>query len=126
MRKLSILAFDDFVMNTTMIYTTEALNETLGAFDKLTIQAVCDSATGTTPTITVAIQHSGDQRNWLPKNTTPEINAVGITVAGPTAIGGDTSAVGSMGFVRLAITVGGTGSPTMHVKLWVTARDTVA
>jgi hypothetical protein len=125
MRKLSILAFDDFVMSTTTVYTTMALNETLGAFDKLTIQAVCDSATGTTPTITVAIQHSGDQRTWIAKNGTAEINAFAVTVATPSTIGGDTSATGSMGFVRLAITLGGT-TPTMHVKLWVTARDTVA
>lgn len=125
MRKLAILAFDDFVMSTTTVYTTQALNETLGAFDKLTIQAVADQIAGTSPTVTVRIEHSGDQRNWVVKNGTAEINAFGITVATPTTIGGDTSLVGSMGFVRLSLTLGGT-SPTAHIKLWVTARDTAA
>ena len=124
MRKLSILAFDDFVTSSTVVYTTQALNETLGAFDKLTIQAVCDSLS-TTPTVSVAIEHSGDQRTWLAKNGTPEISAFGPTTAAPSKVGGDTSSTGSMGFVRLSITLGGT-TPSMHLKLWVTARDTVA
>ena len=125
MRKLAILAFDDFVMSSTVVYTTQALNEVLGTFDKLTIQAMCDSATGTNPSITVRMEHSGDQRSWVIKNASPEIPTTVITATSPSIIGGDTSLVGSMAFVRLAITLAGT-TPTMHVKLWVTARDTVA
>lgn len=124
MRKLSILAFDDFVTSTPTVYTTMALNEALGAFDKLTIQAICDSLSAS-PTVTVAIEHSGDQRNWIAKNGTAEIAAFAPTTTIPSKAGGDTSLVGSMGFVRLAITLGGT-TPSMHLKLWVTARDTVA
>ena len=125
MRKLSILAFDDFVTSATTVYTTQALNETLGAFDKLSIQAICDSLS-TTPTVTVKIEHSADQRNWVQKTAgAGEIPAFGPTTAIPSIVGGDTSLVGSMGFVRLAITLGGT-TPSMHLKLWVTARDTVA
>ena len=125
MRKLAILAFDDFIMNTTTVYTPQSLNDALGAFDKLTMQAVCDSITGTSPTITVQIEHSVDQRHWTAKNGTAEIAAVAISVAAPNSVGGDTSSVGSLGYVRLAITLGGT-SPTAHVKVWVTGRDTAA
>lgn len=125
MRKLAILAFDDFIMNTTTVYTPQSLNDALGTYDKLTMQAVCDSLGGSGNTIKVQIEHSVDQRNWLAKNGTAEINAVSVSVATPSVFGGDTSSTGSLGFVRLAITLGGT-TPTAHVKVWVTGRDTVA
>ena len=126
MSNLALLAFDDFIMaGATPVYTPQSLNDALGTFDKLTMQAVCDSITGTSPTITVQIEHSVDQRNWKAKNATAEINAAAIAAATPNSVGGDTSATGSLGYVRLAITLGGT-SPTAHVKVWVTGRDTVA
>lgn len=125
MRKLAILAFDDFIMSATTVWTPQSLNDALGMYDKLTGQVVCDAFTGSAHTIAVAIEHSMDQRNWVAKAGTAMIPATGVSVATPSIVGGDTSAVGNLAYVRLAITLAGT-SPTCHVKLWVTGRDTVA
>jgi hypothetical protein len=44
---------------------------------------------------------------------------------GLTLVGGDTTALGSLAYVRLALTLVGAATAA-HVKLWVTGRDTVA
>jgi hypothetical protein len=89
------------------------------------MQAVADSLSGSSPTITVRIEHSVDQRNWQAKNATAEINALAVTATAPSVVGGDTSSLGSLGYVRLAITLPVAGTAG-HVKVWVTGRDTVA
>jgi hypothetical protein len=122
MRKFNALVFDEFIPNNTQIFTNPALNENLGAFDKLSLFAIGDNFSSGA-TLTVQIQHSADQRNWTNKNGTAEIN--GTSIAANTVLAGfDTSSSGSFGFVRLAITLGGT-TPSTHLKLYVTARDTV-
>ena len=125
MRKMNFVVFDDYIPSNVQVFTAQSLNDRLGLFDKLSIEAVADNVAGTSPTITVQIQHSSDNRNWVNKNTTAEINAAGISVGSTTPnAGSDTSSAASLGFVRLAITLGGS-SPSAHVKIWVTARDTV-
>jgi hypothetical protein len=122
MRKLAILAFDDFIMNSTMVYTPQSLNDVLGLYDRLTVQAVADSIVGTA-TLTVTLEHSVDQRNWATKTTL--ISAAGIAVATPNIVGADTTTTGSLGYVRLGIQLPSAGT-SAHIKLWVTGRDTVA
>src|SRR5205085_819450 len=95
-----------------------------GAYDRLSIQAVADNVTGTTPMITVAIEQSGDGRSWSAKNGTAEINAVSLsTTQSTSAAGGDTGATPSQSFVRLRIQLGGTGTVLAHVRIIVSARD---
>lgn len=125
MRKLAILAFDDFIMSATTVYTPQSLNDVLGMYDKLTAQVVCDGFTGSAHQIAVAIEYSVDQRNWIAKAGSAMIPAASVSVATPSLVGGDTSSVGNLAYVRLAITLSGT-TPTLHCKLWVTGRDTVA
>jgi hypothetical protein len=123
MRKANTLAFDDTVVGTTTVYTPTGLNDALGACDKWAIQAVADLVSGTTPTITVQLQHSSDQRNWMNKNTTAEINAQNLSSsATDPKFGSDAGTTPALAFVRLAITLGGT-SPQAHVKVWVCLRD---
>jgi hypothetical protein len=122
-RKANILAFDDFVVGATTVYTPTGLNDALGAYDKAAIQAVADQVTGTSVTLKVQIEHSSDQRNWASKNTTAEIPATSISTTATTPlVGTDAGTTPSLAFVRLAITVAGT-SPQAHVKVWVCLRD---
>jgi len=125
MRKFNALVFDEYISGTSAYYTSNALNDRLGTYDKLTLFAVVDNVSGTNPTLTAHIEESADQRNWVPKNgvNSPEIAVSSINAnATTTLFGGDASSTGSLGFVRIAITLGGT-TPNAHVKLYVTARD---
>ena len=121
MRKMNILAFDDFIAGATIVYTRAELNATLGEHDLLGLQAVADQVT-TTGSLTVQIYHSADQINWLKKNSTAEINA-GTTTAGSVNVlfGSDGGTVPSLGFVKLGMTL--TTTTQAHVKVWVTGRD---
>lgn len=124
MRKFAMLVFDEFVPNATQVFTPATLNDRLGSVDHLGIQVIADNVSGTSPTVTVQIQHSTDQRNWLGKNGTAEINASAISAAQTTQLQGFDASPNNVtfGFVRLAITLGGT-SPAAHLKIYVTGRD---
>ena len=126
MRKFNGLVFDEFIpanANPVDTYTSAGLNDRLGAFDKLSIMAVADNVTGSTPTLTVQIYQSCDQRNWKAKSGTAEINASSLASTPTVMVGSDTSAAGSLGFVRLNIVL--SANVSAHVKIWITARDTV-
>jgi len=119
-RKAHLLVFDDFVTNTT-VYTRPELNEQLGMYDKIAIQAIVDQVT-TAGTITVRVQHSADGINWTDKNATAEINGASISAnATNKAFGSDAGATPTLGQVRLSIAL--TTTVQAHVKLWVTLRD---
>jgi hypothetical protein len=123
-RKLLILSFDDFVVGTGAVYSAVQHNGTLGQFDKLALQAVVDSVTGSGGlACTVQVEHSSDQRNWSNKSGTAEINAGSISTTATTSLSGyETGANPSHGFVRLRVQLGGT-TPSGHVRVWVCARD---
>jgi hypothetical protein len=122
-RKTLVLVFDDFVASTTAVYTAAQHNSLLGQFDKMAFQLVADKTSGTSPTVTVAYEHSADQRNWEQKNSPPEINALSIPAGSTTPkTAYETGANPSNAFGRLKVQLGGT-SPEGHIKIWVTARD---
>lgn len=119
MRKFNALVFDEFIPNAgaqaTTLYTSQTLNERLGAFDMLTLMAVADNVTGAAATMTVQLQHSADGRNWGNKNQTAEINNVNLsTTAQNPYVGSDAGSTGSLGFVRLAVTIAANSSA--HVR----------
>jgi hypothetical protein len=115
--------FDDMLYGAGPHYTDASLNGRLGACDKLAIQCLADITSGTTPTIAVAIEHSSDGRNWKQKNGAAEIPAVTLAPGVTNSFtGGDAGTSPSLGYVRLAITLGGTG-PAGHVELSVCGRD---
>ena len=122
MKRYVIEAFDDVVNGTTVVYTTTRLNEVLGQPDRVSLEAVADQSGGTSPTLKVDLEHSNDQRNWAVKST--PIGVTAIPVGATTAIfGADAGTTPTGAFVRLAITLGGTGGPNAHVKIHVCARD---
>jgi hypothetical protein len=121
MRKFNALVFDEVIVGATTVFTSAALNDRLGMYDKLTLCAVADAISGTAPTLSCQIEQSSDQRNWLAKNGTAEIQSFTVNTT-TMKVGGDTSSTGSIGFVRINMTTGGT-NPVIHVKLYVVARD---
>lgn len=83
---------------------------------------MADQVTGTA-SLTVALEHSCDQRNWLQKPGTAPINAEPLTAAVTTAVfGGDAGTVQNLGYVRLKISLTGT-TPAAHVRIHVCGRD---
>lgn len=104
-------------------YTANRWNEVLGRPDKLTIQAVVSNADAA-GTIEVQIEHSADQRNWQPKNSSPEIDDPAssiLTTSAVSSVGSDTGSNASLPFVRLRIRM--TTTARAHVKLYACGRD---
>lgn len=122
MRRFNVLAFDDVIMGTGAVYSPTGLNELFGSCDQMSLHVVADQASGAT-TLTVNIEHSADQRNWIQKNPTASEVSVGLT-AGTTisTSGSDAGTAPLLGFVRFKLALSAAGS-NAHVKLWVTGRD---
>lgn len=121
---LNAMVFSDFVQpGGTTFYTTADVQEALGDYDQLAIQAVIDNV-DVNGTFTCAVQHSADGENWAAKNTTPEISAKAITAGQVTnLVGVDTGASPTLGRVRLAMSIA--TSTQAHVKLYATLRNWV-
>ncbi len=121
MRDFNILAFDDSIRGTGVNwYTPITLNDQLGQADGLALNAITTKVTGTSPTLTCQVEHSGDQRLWLSVGTA-EINAAAI--ANETTLFGLRASFNPvlLGFVRIRIAMGGT-NPECRLKLFVTGR----
>jgi len=117
MRKLNFIVFDEYCVAGTTYTTAQQFNDKLGTFDKLTLFVITDnvSATGT---VTCQLFHSADGRNWVAKNASAEIAAQATSTSAPKFY-----ATGSLGFVQVQVS---TATGNAHVRLWVTARDTVS
>lgn len=126
MRQFNALVFDEFISGQTMVFTSAALDDRLGKPNQLSLFAVADNVSGTAPTLSVQIYTSADGRNFVTKSQQgPEINTISLsTGATNVATGYDqfSGSLGSFGYVRLGITLGGT-NPAAHVKIYVTGRD---
>jgi hypothetical protein len=127
MRHSNVLVFDDNIGTTTSssapVYTSADLNSRLGQFDETAIQWVADNVAGTTPTLSIGIDHSADGRNWLPKEGSgTTITGVAIGGTNITSWSSDPGTVPSLGLVRLRVFLGGT-TPSCHLKIYITQRD---
>ena len=123
MRVFHSLVFDENIESTTDQFIDASWNAQLGLPDKLTLFAVTDTVSGTSPTLAVQIQESPDQVHWLNKSTAAEIPSTTAlsTSANTVAVGRDPGTTPSAAFVRLRIALGGT-NPKAHVRVWVTGR----
>ncbi len=120
MRSFHQLVFDDYVEGTTAAYTQPQLNELLAMTEMLEVVAVAAQASGTTPTLTIEVQASPDNRNWV--TITPAVvSAASLSTSAQTIAGGVSSADLRSGFTRLQITLGGT-SPKAQLRIHVTGR----
>lgn len=113
--------FDNVVSGAgTNWYSPAQLNEKLGEAEVFTVHASVTGLTGTSPTLTLQLEHSGDNQLWVALGSPAQINGVSIT--------NDTSYSGALGltpvlnFVRLRISLGGT-NPQCRLKVYVTGHD---
>ena len=115
--------FNETLEDTTALYTDDAFGDQLASSDELSIFAIGDTASGTSPTITVQIEESPDQIHWSNKATTAEINAIALsTTAITTRVARDNGSTPSNGFIRFRVQLGGT-SPKAHIRIWATGRS---
>ena len=125
MRQSTLFVFDDFISGTgTTWYSGAEFNAKIGMADMFAVFALVQPpVSGTSPTVTVASQHSVDGRNWIATGST-ELSAVAIAANGAYYGGNPGHFFGAAlaPFVRLAITLGGT-SPQCRLKLYVTGRS---
>lgn len=122
MRAFSKDVFDEIISGTgNTWYTPGSFNDLLGSVDFLGIFAATTNVSGTTPTLTVQVQHSPDGQNWVSVSGTPEISAT--LIASNTGYYGSDNGISPVlaSFVRLQITLGGT-SPQCRLKVSVTGR----
>ena len=124
MRKYMKTVLNDFVVGTTVVYTDTGNNDSLGSADKIAMHVVIDQVSGTSPTLTLALEHSCDGRNWVAKNVAGA-DIIGQTLSASTTnsfFASDAGTTPFMGFVRIRVALGGT-SPVAHVKVHLTGRD---
>lgn len=123
MRSFHRLVFDDSVEGTTAVYTAPEWNGLLAMTTALEIMAIVTQVGGTTPTLTVASQIGPDNRNWIDRLPTPEIDAAALSTTAQTIAAGKSAADEfTSGFVRMKITLGGTDTLKARVQLFVTGR----
>ena len=117
------LVFSEYVTGTTTVYTSAAMNSRLARTNQLTLQSNVDQVTAGTTACTVQIEHSNDERNFVAKAGSPEINRTTFSGTVPYVnFGYDAGTTPTMGFVRLAITLAGTNAGA-NVKIYASGRD---
>jgi hypothetical protein len=132
MRQGLALVFDEVMFGPTAWYTSPEMNGLLAVQDQMGIQVIVDnvqlSVAGGPPTVSVWLQTSGDARNWVTKNASPEVQPFSI-LEGQTNVSPYSADVGTLPTLRYArfkIAVASTvvgQAVTAHVKVFVTFRD---
>jgi hypothetical protein len=125
MRIFNQLVFDGYVNGTAAVFSNPAFNDLLGSTDQLSITGYTAQVSGTTPTLTVRVEHSPDNIRWVDRNGTAEIAAAALSVGTETTVqghDGNPNSRPTLGFARLRIALGGT-TPAGQVRLWVIGRD---
>jgi hypothetical protein len=125
MRIFNQLVFDGYVNGTANVFSNAAFNDLLGSTDQLSITGYTAQVAGTSPTLTVQIEHSPDNFRWINRNGTAEIAAAALSIGAETTVqghDGNPNARPTLGFARLRIALGGTG-PAGQVRVWVIGRD---
>jgi len=113
-------AWNKPITGTATHYSSPMLNSQLAQADKFFVTARVQQVSGTSPQLSVVLQHSSDGENWTDKAT--PINQASIS-SDNTYSGSDlgTSAVAGC-FMRVAITLSGS-SPSAAVDVRVTGRS---
>lgn len=124
MKLFNQTVFDENIASTaTTWYTSAEHNDRLGLPDVLMIQAVATNVTGTTPTLTLQVEHCADGQNWINLKPTggPEIAAAAINTTPVNYAYVSSVTTIPLSFVRFRISLGGT-SPQCRLKVLVTGR----
>lgn len=123
MRRFHGKILDENIEGTSPIFSSPEHNKVLGLAEDLSLFFLTDTVNAASITITAQIEQSADQMQWQNKAPTPEVDAVAISPSLVTTIVvRDDGTVPSCSFLRLRVSLGGTGAPKAHVRLWATAR----
>ena len=117
----NLLVFDELIKDTGNYYTSTALASRLGNADELCLFARTTHVSGTSPTLTVEIEHSPNGQDWAP-TWTPQVSALPISNEGAYAGQLLLFDPALLAHVRLRIALGGT-SPACRLKLYATGRS---
>ncbi|MBZ0119264.1 MAG: hypothetical protein K8H88_19900 [Sandaracinaceae bacterium] len=114
--------FEGPISGTTAVYTPAELNGSLAQADKFFVSVRAAQSSGTSPTVTVTLEHSNDNVNFTSKATLINASALSTTAI-TNAFGSDlgTSNVGGA-FMRLAIQLGGT-TPASNLQVTLCGRS---
>ncbi|MBZ0119209.1 MAG: hypothetical protein K8H88_19600 [Sandaracinaceae bacterium] len=113
--------FEGPISGTTAVYTPAELNRSLAQADKFFLSVRAAQSSGTSPTVTVALEHSNDNVNWTNKATLLSAQALStsaITHLFASDLG--TSNVGGS-FMRLSVQLGGT-TPASNLQVTLCGR----
>ena len=119
------LVFEGFVTGSTTVYSDSSFDSIIGQANQISIAGYTAQVAGTSPTLTLQLEHSFDQVRWQNRNATPEISATTLSTSAETifqGMDGDPQARPALPFARIRITLAGT-NPSAQVKLWATGRD---
>ncbi len=119
-RLFTIELFNQYITGTATVASAAEHRELLGRADVLVIQVVVTKSAGTSPTLTLEIEHSNDGKR-TDTHSTP-ISAASLTITPFNTIvaaGSTTDPLAAQ--VELALTLGGT-NPEAYVQVTVTGR----
>lgn len=123
-RQFNVKLFDGVVLGTSPQYSSRDLELQIGRADRLAVQAVALQVTGVSPTLTIQLEHAGDERNWVAKNAIPEIDSFSLdTTLANIAVGFDHGWNPSLRLARLRIQLGAAGgSPGARLRIYACGR----
>lgn len=118
------LVFDDIITGTgTTWYTASGdLAQRIGKADALVFQACTSFVSGTSPSLTVTVQHSPEGEDGTWKNADTSTYSGTVTNGGAVSGSSGLFFPNLLGFIRLGFFLTGT-SPQCRVKLFVTGRS---
>jgi hypothetical protein len=125
MRIFHRLVFDGYVNGTASVFSDPTLATLLGSVDQLAIGGYSTQVSGTSPTLTIRVEHSFDNIRWQDRNTAAEVNGQTLSTSTETPFSGDDgnpTVRPRLEFTRLRIALGGT-TPAGQVRVWVTGHD---
>jgi len=110
------------ITGTAAHYTTPELYETLAQAESFALFVRVSQGSGTTPSLTVVLEHSNDGMNWEDKATF--LSSQNITTASVGTYWADDDGTSDVGgcFMRLRISLGGT-NPSAHLQMTLTGRS---
>jgi hypothetical protein len=120
------LVYEGYVLADSAIVVPGAhLMALLGGVDVLHLSGYAVQVTGTSPTLTIAVEVSNDRIFWWPQNlVSPVINGLSLTIGSETFFQGvDSSPTATrFAYAKLNIGIGGTNARGF-VRVWATGRD---
>lgn len=114
-----LLAFEDIIHGTGNVYSSAFAELRLSDSEAYAIQCVVEGIQDVEST-TVQLETSGDGRNWVNKNPTPEIDAASTPPGSVTSVlGFDVGNFPGLALLRLRITLGIMSTSTARVRVFV-------